>query len=384
MHVLSIDIIALRTTGAPQSSAERSNPEATLTPPTPPTPPPLATLTPVEFLFSPKVCTFDPNLSVYNQPNYILKKTTMGKLIFKKSLACMALAVAVPVMLYAQEKAPEGDATSEQKMDKLIARRSAIQARISKAEAEEKTADSLLAVSAILLKEGEHEADDAVREQLKLEDRVFKEEMPLIEKQIKSKDAQEQKEGMSKKAELRRTYNAELKEIRLRFAAAQKKQKDSKVLEARGRDKKKLADKALKEATAALKAVGREIEAFGEAGRIRAHEAQEAQRRKEEEAAARQKHKEEAELKKQKEKEATAAKREAEKAKQQQEREKQKGKEAEKREKEKAALQLKREKEKEKTAVDREVKKQKETEKVEKPKKKKQDEAAKEKEADSQ
>jgi hypothetical protein len=295
----------------------------------------------------------------------------MGKLVFKKSLACMALAIAVPAMLCAQGKAPEGDATSEQKMDKLIARRSTIQARISKAEAEERTADSLIAVGSALLREGEHETDEATREQLRLEDKVFKEEIPLIEKQIKSKDAQEQKEGKAKKAELRKTYTTELKAIQLKFAAAQKKQKDAQVLEARGHDKKRLADKALKDATTALRAIEKEIDAFGEAGKIKAREAQEAQKRKEEEVAVRQRQREEVELKKQKEKEQTAAKREAEKAKMQQEREKQKSKETEKREKEKAALQLQREKEREK----RDLKKQKDAEKTEK---QKQSEATKE------
>jgi hypothetical protein len=272
------------------------------------------------------------------------------KLLFKKILVYVALAVAAPVMLNAQGKTQEktqGNAQANSgmsKKDKLVAKRDAIQARVSKAKIDKGSADSLIAASTALYKEGDREMYEVYIEQAKLEDRVFKVEMPFAEKMLNSKNKQEQREGMKRKAELRRSYNADIKVLKNRFSAAQKKKKESDQILKRGEDKMALADKLWEDAIAALKAVEKEIEDFEEAERAKEREAQQAQKRKEEEMAAKQKQREETELKKKKDREAMAAQREAERAKHLQEKEKLKSKEAEKQEKEKSPQQKRNEK----------------------------------------
>jgi hypothetical protein len=253
----------------------------------------------------------------------------------------MALSAIVPVMLSAQG----GSASNSQKTDKLAAKREVAQVRVNKAEADRRSADSLIDAGIALQRESEVERDEVLNEQAKLEDRVFKDEMPVIEKQIKSGSREEQAQGRAKKAEVRKSYQDGIKALRAQFTAAQKKEKEAKQMELRGHEKKRLADKALKDAVAALKAVEKEMEAFEDAEKTREREAQRMQKKKEEELAAKQKQKEDAELKKQKDKEAMLAKKEAEKAKSLQEKEKLKSKETAKREKEKEAQQKQKEKE---------------------------------------
>lgn len=261
-------------------------------------------------------------------------------LLYRKFLICAALTVTMPAMLGAQESS----GSSSQKIDKLTAKREVAQARVSKTEAERRSADSLIAAGIALAKASDAEMDEVLDEQAKLEDRVFKVELPAAEKQAKSKDREEKVEGLKKKSEIRKTYHAEVKTLQSRFTAIQKKKKEGIQNEARGREKKKLADKAWKDAVAALKVIEKEIDAFEGSEKAKEREAQQMQKRKEEELLAKQKQKEEAELKKQKDKEEMQAKKEAEKAKSTQEREKLKSREAAKREKE--AQQRQKEKEK--------------------------------------
>jgi hypothetical protein len=270
-------------------------------------------------------------------------------MLYIKILTCAALTFVLPAMLSAQESSASGNP----KMDKLIAKRETAQARVNKADAERISADSLIAAGISLTKECDAELDEVLDEQAKLEDRVFKVELPVAEKQMKSKDHEEQAQGLRKRNEIRKAYNVEIKTLQSRFAAIQKKKKDAKQSETRGQEKKKLADKAWKEAIAALKTVEKEMEAFEDSEKAKERAAQQMQKRKEEEQAAKQKQREEAELKKQKDKEAQQAKKEAEKAKSLQEKEKLKSKEAAKREKEKEAQR----KQKEKEAANREAEK---------------------------
>ncbi|MDR1342945.1 MAG: hypothetical protein LBK18_06800 [Prevotellaceae bacterium] len=276
-----------------------------------------------------------------------MKKFLLPKLPCKKILFCAALLVTTSVALYAQEDG----AAKNQNLDKFVARRTVAQARVDKTEAERKTADSLIAEGERLTKEGNAEMKQLLDDQIKLEKRVFGVELPAVDKQIKSKDAQERKTGMEKRSEIRKTYNADIKALQVRSGSIQKKLKDAKKNEVRGRDKLKLADKAWKDAVAALKAIEKEIAALEDAEKNKEREALQAQKKKEDAETAKQKQKEENELKKQKQKEDALAKREAEKAKLSQEREKKKNKETEKREKEKASVQ----REKEKTAAKREA-----------------------------
>ena len=140
-------------------------------------------------------------------------------------------------------------------MDKLVARRNVAQARVEKAEAEKRSADSLIDAGISLMKESEAEMDVVLDEQAALEHRVFKVELPAAEKQIKSKDREEQAQGLGKRSEIRKTYHAEIKVLQTKFAAIQKRKKEAQQNEARGQEKLKLADKSLKDAVANLKAV---------------------------------------------------------------------------------------------------------------------------------
>jgi hypothetical protein len=280
------------------------------------------------------------------------------RLLYRKFLACAVLAVAAPFALNAQKSGEQ----SANKMDKLEVKRAAAQLRVDKAEADRRSADSLIALGLSLMKESDVEQEAILDEKDKLEQRVFKVELPAVEKQISSKDREEQAQGRAKKAEIRKEYNAEVKALQAKFAGAQKKKKEAKQSEMRGQEKKKLADKAWKDALAALKMVEKEIDAFEEAEKSKEREAQQALKKKENELAAKQQQREEAELKKQKEKEALQAKKEAEKAKALQEKEKKKSLEAAKREKEKAAQQKQQEKETAKREAEK-AKRQKQTSK---------------------
>jgi colicin import membrane protein len=280
-----------------------------------------------------------------------MKKKLLHKLslLCKEVLLCTALLVTVPVASNAQENRTG----KEDKMDKLAAKRNVAQARVDKAEADRKSADSLSAEGARLKKEGNLELEQLLDAQKSLEKRIFDVELPAAEKQIKSSDKQEQKLGKEKRNEIRKTYGAEIKLLQAQHAEIQKKIKDAEKNGTRGQEKMKLADKARKEAIAALKAVEKEIASYEDSERAKEREAQQLQKKKESEEIAKQKQKEAAEQKKQKDKEDALAKKEAEKAKTTQIREKIKSKEAEKREKEKAALQ----RQKEKDAAKREAEK---------------------------
>ncbi|MDR1021921.1 MAG: hypothetical protein LBL94_01405 [Prevotellaceae bacterium] len=275
---------------------------------------------------------------------------------------CAALLATMSVALYAQESG----AAKKQSLDKFIEMRNVAQARVDKAEAERKAADSLITEGERLKKEGNLEMTQLLDEQDKLEKRTFDVELPAIEKQIKSKDPQERKAGMEQKNEIRKAYNAEIKVLQSRNTEIQKKLKEAEKNEVRGKEKLKLADKAWKDAVAALKAIEKEIDAIESAEKSKEREALQAQKKKKDEEAAMQKQKEERELKKQKQKEEALAKKEADKAKLAQEREKEKNKEKEKREKEKAALQ----REKDKAAAKREADKAASEQKKEKEKEK--------------
>jgi hypothetical protein len=280
-----------------------------------------------------------------------MKKKLLHKLslLHKEVLLCTALLVTVPVASNAQ-----GNRTGkEDKMDKFAAKRSVAQARVDKAEADRESADSLIAEGARLKKEGNLELEQLLDAQESLEKRIFDVELPAAEKQSNSPDKQEQKLGREKRNEIRKTYNAEIKLLQAQHAEIQKKIKDAEKNGARGQEKMKLADKARKEAIAALKAVEKEIADYEDGERAKEREAQQLQKKKESEEIAKQKQKEAAEQKKQKDKEDALTKKEAEKAKATQNREKIKSKEAEKREKEKAALQ----RQKEKDAAKREAEK---------------------------
>ncbi|MDR0712373.1 MAG: hypothetical protein LBF67_08560 [Prevotellaceae bacterium] len=251
-------------------------------------------------------------------------------LLYKKTLACIALTVAMPFMLNAQKDSEEGNS----KMDKLIAKRNVAQARVNKAEAEKRSADSLITAGAQHAKKEAAEMEAILDDQAKLERRVFDVELPPIEKQTKSKDKQEQAQAVAKKAEIRKSYNAEINLLKSRHTASQKRKKEAELSVVRGQEKLKLVDKTLKDAITALKAVEKEMEALEEAEKNKERTAQQAQKRKEDEIAAKQKQKEIIELKKQKDREEMQAKREAEKAKRIQEREELKNKETGKKEKE--------------------------------------------------
>jgi hypothetical protein len=271
----------------------------------------------------------------------IVKENLLCRRLRKEVLLCATLLTAAPVALYAQGE----DGEKNPKLAKLIERRSATQVRVDKAEADRRAADSLLVEGARLNQEGKNELDKLFDDKDQLEKRVFGVDVPAIEKQIKSEDPQERKAGMTKRNEIRKEYNAELKILQARDAEIRRKLKEAEKYEMRGTEKLKLADKALKEAMTALKAIDKEISAIEGAEKTKDREALQSQKKKEEDEAARQKQKEADELKKQQQKEDALAKKEAEKTKHAQEREKVKAKEAEKREKEKAALQKKKEKE---------------------------------------
>jgi hypothetical protein len=240
----------------------------------------------------------------------------------------------------------------DNKKEKLMERFKAAQARVDKAAAGQREADSLVATARRLEKEGYFEQEGLINEQAKLEKRVFDVALPEAEKLIASDNPKERKLGEEKKSAIRKAYNADLKDIQDRYSVAIKKLDESTKNNTRGKEKMKVANQEYKDALSALQAVEKEIAAIEGNEQSKEREAQKAQAEKEAEAAAKQKEKEEAEAEKLRAKEEAAAEKEAAKQKQLSAKEKEaakrlaeKEKEDAKKAKEKEKMQQQRDKE---------------------------------------
>jgi chromosome segregation ATPase len=150
-----------------------------------------------------------------------------------KSTIFFTIALVAPLMLAGQSA----------KMNTLLERRGVVQRNLSKVEAEQRSADSLLSRSSRLDRESRFEKEGVLTEKAKLEKRV----------------AEAEKQSRYKKADIYNAYNDDLKVLQERESIAKQKMEESERCYKHGKERRAKAKKAVKEATSKLKDLDKEI-----------------------------------------------------------------------------------------------------------------------------
>ncbi|MDR3296866.1 MAG: hypothetical protein LBS94_01345 [Prevotellaceae bacterium] len=143
------------------------------------------------------------------------------------------IALAAPLMLAGQSA----------KMSNLLEKRGVTQRQLSKVEAEQRSADSLLSRSSSLDKESRFEKEGVLTEKAKLEKRV----------------AEAEKLGRHKKTDIYNAYNDDLKVLQERESIAKQKMDESERCYKHGKERRAKAKKAVKDATSKLKSIDKDI-----------------------------------------------------------------------------------------------------------------------------